>query len=65
MKILGYVRNGPNYKLLDFFAYPDQSPENISKTQKYSAFVIQNVLSQKVTAGFWFKKKIQVMSEMD
>ena len=31
MKIVGYVRNGPNYKLLDFFTYPDQTPENISK----------------------------------
>ena len=40
MKILGYIRNGPSYKLPDFFAYPDQSPENISETQKCSGFVI-------------------------
>ena len=39
-------------KLLEFFAYPDLSPENISKTQKYYGFVIRNVRSQKVTAGF-------------
>ena len=37
---------------LDFFVYPDLSPENISKTQKYSGFVIRNVRSRKVTAGF-------------
>ena len=41
-----------NHCATDLAFFPDQSPENISKTQKYSGFVIQNVRSQKVTAGF-------------
>lgn len=41
------------YSRYGYGFFPDQSPANISKTKKYSGFVIQNVRSQKVTARFW------------
>ena len=62
IKISEHVRNAPNYKLLDFFAYADYG-ESGTCIRKIFRIINPECPNSKIAGRFWWK--FQVISEMD